>query len=426
MSKPPVSASQKTKPSSAGGKKDSKKQAEEDQQTVAPPPPPPPVTPFELLPEVWSLSSLHQQRARISVLFGLADCPAGCLCFARVALDDTFQHLRLASTLSLSPAQARFVHQLVSLLLASFQLPDAQWSPAALRDKVQLLLATNCTQLLPGTTYIDTTHLLPALDLSAIAAPPTAASDAPSSAAASAASSTPASSRPETANGKKPPASTKLKPAAPPSPQQQPLKANKPLTAKEKEAAAAAERAVVAAEAAAAEMAAAALAALPPAPLTPPPHFLTAEQMERVWRYVTDRLLTHSEMYRSVYRAEARRRRADDRAEYVWQAMKQQPESNWLRPLSDALSEQPIVVPPAAVEEQPAKVVDCDLTLQDGEYSATEREYLLQVKGALEQQLRDAVQQQQRQQQTQHGKAELEQKEQYSSEPNVARVIMAK
>ena len=71
MSKPPPSASHKSKPTSAGGKKDAKstKQAEDEQlMAAAPPPPPPPIAPFDVLSDVWSLSSLVAQRERISAL----------------------------------------------------------------------------------------------------------------------------------------------------------------------------------------------------------------------------------------------------------------------------------------------------------------------------------------------------------------------
>jgi len=408
MSKPPPSVSHKGKPGSAGGKKDGKKQADEEQPATAPPPPPLPVAPFDLLPSVWSLPSLSGQRDRISVLFGLADCPAGCLCFARVALDLAFQHLRFASTLALSPLQARFVHQLLCTVLSELQLPDERWSIAALRNKVKLLLTTNCVELLPATTYIDTTHLLAPLDLPAPAstAPSSGASpDIPSSSAASGGPASPSSSasRPSTASasaGKRPPPSTRNKPAAPPSPQQQqPVKASKPLTGKEKEAAAAADKAATLAAAEAALAEAAALAALPPAPPTPPPHFLTAEQMARVWRYADDRLLRHADMHRAVHSRRVRRGREADRAQYEWRRVKQQPDEGWLRPLHQASSEQPVVE---------SERVNCELTLQPGEYSAEERACLLQVKAGMEQQLREAVQQQQQQQ---RGK-EVEEKEQ--------------
>ena len=397
---------------------------------LAPPPPPAPLAPFDTLHEVWALTSLQQQRQRVSTLFGLPDGPDGCLCFTRVALDDTFQHLRFASTLALSPAQARFVHQLVAFFFRSLQLPDAQWSTAALRDTVKVLLATNCTELLPGTTYVDTTHLLPALDLPSAAAPSAAAADGPLSVA----TVTPASSRPSTAASKRPPPTSRSKPVAPPSPQQQPVKPAKPLTAKEKEAAAVAEKAAIAAAEVAAAEAAAALAALPPPKPTAPPHFLTSSQREQVWQYVAERLLAHSAMYRECYHSEARRRREADRTDYVWRRVKLQPGSGWARSLHEAASEQPIVEQPAdaaiplpSLLSQPLDAVDCDLQLLDGDHSDEERDYLLHVKAAFEQQLRQAATVTQSQQQaTKRGIVELEEKEQDSSgQASVAKFIAA-
>ena len=440
MSKPPPSVAQKSKPGSAAGKKDSKKQAEEELPVVSPSPHLPAVAPFDVLHEVWSLSSLSEQRQRVSALFGLPDCPAGCLCFARVALDDCFQHLRFASALALSPVQARFVHQLVHTFLSALQLPDERWSTADIRDKLRLLLVTNCVELLPGTTYIDSTHLLAPLDLPPTTVLPLAVSDVPPS-VATGASLTPATSRPSTASAsaaaasKRPPASARGKPAAPPSPQHPPARAGKPLTAKEKEAAAAAERAaaIAAAEAAAAE--AAELALLPPSPPIPPPHFLTAQQKERVWQYASERLLVHAEMYRAVYNAEARKRRDAEAGQYVWRRVKEQPEGGWVRPLQQALSEQPVVLQqPTTVEAaqqlQPAvgaaaDTMDCELTLQDGEYTAGEREWLLQRKADMEQRLREAAQRQ-RQQPVHDSKAVPEEKEQSSREHGVSGAIIVK
>ena len=440
MSKPPPSAPQKSKPGSAAGKKDSKKQAEEEQPVVSPPPPPPPVAPFDALPKVWSLSSLSEQRQRVSALFGLPDCPAGCLCFARVALDDCFQHLRFASTLALSPVQARFVHRVVQTFLSALQLPDERWSTADTRDRLRLLLVTNCVELLPGTTYIDSTHLLAPLDLPSTHAMPLAVSDVAPSVAAAGASLTLATSRPSTASAsaaaanKRPPPSARGKPAAPPSPQHPPAKAGKPLTAKEKEAAAAAEKAaaaIAAAEAAAAE--AAELALLPPSPPSPPPHFLDASQRDRLWQYASERLLLHADMYRAVYNAEARKRRDAEAGQYVWRRVKEQPESGWVRPLQQALSEQPVApqqptAGEAAQQQQPAvgtAAVDaeCELTLQDGEYTAAEREWLLQRKAEMEQRLREAAQRQ-RQRQSHDSKAVQEEKEQSSSEQSVSGSII--
>ena len=429
MSKVPLSVAQRNKPTSAGGKKDAKKPAEDEQQPAAPPPTPA-LTPFDLLPDVWALSSVQQQRRRISALFNVADCPAGCLCFARVALDDTVQHVRFLSTLALSPAQSRFVYQLIATVLSQLQRPASHCSFAALRERVKLLLTTNCTELLPATTYIDTTHLLASLDLPPLALPAATPSDGSSSSAAlSGAALTPAGSRPSTAAGKRPPPSTRNKPVAPPSPQQQPIKASKALSAKEKEAAAAAEKAaaVAAAEAAAAE--AAALAALPAAPLAPPAHFLPLPAMERVWRYVAQRLLRHAELYRDVYDAEARRRREEEaRTEFVWRRVKQQPDGSWLQPLQTALSERSVSVLPLPVAlEEAAELVDCALPLQEGEYSAEERDYLLQAKAAMEQQLREAAsQQRQQQQQSTTSKAD-EEKQQHSarSEMNVGSAVAA-
>ena len=404
--------SHRSKPTPAGGKKDSKKAVEEEQLIVVLPPSPPPLSPFDVLHEVWALRSLHQQRQRISALFSLPDCPGHCLCFARVALDDTFQHLRFASTLALSPAQARFVHQLISTVVTRMQRTDERPTHNTLRYTAQLLLTTNCTTLLPGTTYIDTTHLLATSELPSSGAPSPIVSDIPSS-------STPATSRPTTAAGKRPPPSTRHKPAAPPSPQQQQTKSSKPFTAKEKEAAATAERAAVAAaEVAAAE--AAALAALPPTPPTPPPHFLTAEQMERVWRYVVDELLTHADMYAEAYSVKARQRREADRTEYVWRRMKQQPECGWIHQLHEAATEQPVTDRPTAMSGQSVDVFECDLTLPDGSYSAEEREYLIQARTGLKRRLREAAQQQQ--QQIKDREAEFEEKEQVSGEARVIRV----
>ena len=352
-----------------------------------------------------------------------------------MALDDTVQHLRFIATLALSPVQSRFVYQLIATFLSAMQLPDEQYSSSALRDRVKLLLTTNCVELLPGTTYVDTTHLLAVLDLPLPPSPPSATAGVDGS---SAVSVTPATSRPSTGAGKRPPLSTKNKPAAPPSPQQQPIKPSKPLTAKEKEAAAAADKAAAAAAAEAAAAEAAALAALPPLPPTPPPHFLTAAQMERVWRYV-ERLLILQSTYRAVYNKEARSRRDEQRTEYVWQRAKQEPESGWVRPLLGALSEQPVVEekqqPVAATVAEAVAVsgaeaeaeADAELTLQDGDYSAEERSYLLRMKAEMEKQLRDAlsaVRQQRNQQQTETGKVE-ESKEQDATAAGPASVVVA-
>ena len=407
MSKPAPQQGSKAKAAPAVAKKplsaaDAKKLRPEDDDALASArsqPPQPPPSPFDLLPSIFALPSLMEQRQRVASLLGLQSGPDGLLCFENAAVDEAALHLRQACCeLRLSSPQLAFFYQLLQWLYSQLLLPDPAFSLQRLTDRLRLLLTTNCVELLPGTSYVDTTHALPPLSLPPLPLPPSAPEPA---------EPPPDSSRPSTSAAKKAAALQPSKPKPAPSPRPA---ASSSVSKAGKGAKAAAEEPPEEKK----EETAEAPPALPPAP---PAHFLSGSQSAAVYRHLEQRLLRHAELYRSVWRREQRERaeaRADW-AEFVWRMRKEQRDARWLLPLSEATesdwkpdeqrqqedgSQQQLLRQEEERKEQQrqeeqtavAAAAAIELSWPPGEYSAEELAHLTALKAELEAKLARARQ----------------------------------